>query len=164
MSLPALEYLQECFNYNPTDGLFVWKQRPAHHFESEHAMKTINVRQAGKPAGSKPTKGCQSHVRLLGKYYSVKKVIWKLMTGTEPDRHLTFKDGCTNNLKFDNIIPKTVSPNITVGLKWVSQVNNRFVAKVSYKTKCYYVGIFDTAEQAHEAGRMKKEELINAYA
>lgn len=162
MSLPDSEYLNECFNYNPDTGSLVWKIRPEHHFENERAMKLINTRQAGKLAGSTPSETCQSHVRVLGKYYSVKKIIWKLMTGEEPKWHLRFKDGNSSNLSFTNIIPISDKPIFSTGYKWVTKVNKSFVANVSHHSIRYYVGVFETAELAYEASLRKKEELLNA--
>lgn len=161
MSLPDQEYLHECFNYNPDTGCLIWKKRPDYHFENEHAKMCINNRHAGKLAGSIPTKSSQSHVRIKGRYYSVKKIIWKLVTGEDPMWHLTFKDGNESNLIFSNIVPKTETPIYSTGYKWVTKVKNKFIATVTHDYTRHYIGSFDTAEKAYEASLRKRKELNN---
>lgn len=159
-TLPDYEYLIECFNYDQDTGEFTWRERPLCHFKNKTAMTIINSRLAGKPAGSKnQTKNniC-SHVRLLGQYFSIKKVIWKLVNKTDPNGILQFKDGDPNNLKYDNLTYRFYNTTSS-GYKWVVKNQGKYCATIMHEGVTYYLGSFDNPDQAHNVALAKKTEL-----
>jgi hypothetical protein len=160
-ALPEYEYLIECFDYNFETGEFTWKERPMSHFKTKTAMSIINSRLAGKSAGSQPTAGTNnrcSHVRLLGQYYSIKKIIWKLVNRNDPNGVLKFKDGNSSNLRYDNLVYRFQNTQSS-GYKWVVKNQGKYCANIMHEGVKYYLGSFDTPDQAHNIALLKKEEL-----
>lgn len=47
---PPVQYLHECFAYDPDTGLFRWRRRPEHHFQTPVDHVSWNKRWAGAPA------------------------------------------------------------------------------------------------------------------
>lgn len=55
--LPPVEYLRECFDYDPETGILSWsKSRPSSHFRTTARWKQYMSQTAGKPAGCKHIK------------------------------------------------------------------------------------------------------------
>ena len=79
---PTVEYLHECFKYDPKSGLVSWKVRPAHHFPTSRGMNRSNSGCAGKAAGCED-KGYLK-VRLDGQNYFVHRVAFALAHGKWP--------------------------------------------------------------------------------
>jgi hypothetical protein len=46
-----IEYLHECFDYDPDTGALVWRERPLSHFKNAHGMNIFNAKNAGNRAG-----------------------------------------------------------------------------------------------------------------
>lgn len=55
--LPSIDYLRECFNYDPMTGTLTWKERPIHHFKTQRARNIINAKMTGKIAAKAPNAG-----------------------------------------------------------------------------------------------------------
>ncbi len=55
--LPPIEFLRECFDYEPDTGVLRWKKaRPRDHFQTESKWKQYMTQRAGKEAGCKHLK------------------------------------------------------------------------------------------------------------
>lgn len=78
--IPSVEYLKECFTYDPKTGILTWNHRPRHHHKLEREVKRFNTNYAGKEAGRLTTSGYREVV-LDGSYISAHRIIWKLRTG-----------------------------------------------------------------------------------
>ena len=52
--LPDIGFVREALSYDPDTGIFIWRERPAHHFPDAKTWnpQTWNTRFAGKRAGS----------------------------------------------------------------------------------------------------------------
>ncbi|WP_430310633.1 HNH endonuclease [Pseudomonas sp. PONIH3] len=79
---PSIEYLRECFQYNPNSGVVIWKKRPLHHFPTARGMNRSNSGCAGKAAGCED-KGYLK-VRLNGQNYFLHRVAFALVHGRWP--------------------------------------------------------------------------------
>lgn len=73
---PTVEYLHECFQYDPKSGLVSWKIRPSHHFPTARGMNRSNSGCAGKAAGCED-KGYLK-VRLDGQNYFLHRIAFAL--------------------------------------------------------------------------------------
>ena len=58
--LPPLEFLRECFDYDPETGAFRWRRRPARHFSDPDTAQQWNARYAGTEALGHD---CQGHLK-----------------------------------------------------------------------------------------------------
>lgn len=94
-TLPGAEYLRECFAYDPDIGVLMWKDRPLSHFTDDTVYLQSNSRTAGRIAGSPygDPEHLNANVKIDGVCYAVTRVIYKLVTGKEPDSYL-HADGC----------------------------------------------------------------------
>ena len=89
--MPALELLQEHFDYEPNTGLLRWKAPP----------KRSRVR-VGDIAGHTEPNGYSS-VMLSKRRLLVHRVAWKLMTGEEPPVVIDHKDRNRSNNRWENL-------------------------------------------------------------
>lgn len=100
--LPSQEVLRQLLDYNPETGELRWKERGPEWFTGPRAPREMlrwNGRYAGKPALTQ----CDPAGYLVGvlrrERYMAHRVIWKLVTGQDPDQvdHI-------NGVKHDNRI------------------------------------------------------------
>lgn len=100
--LPSLDVFQKNLVYSQETGQLLWKERDGC---SRHD-RIWNTKWAGKNAGTLLPSGYIS-VRMSGyKSYLAKHIIWKMMTGDDPPRHLSPIDGDRLNHKFENLRKK----------------------------------------------------------
>lgn len=50
-NLPSVDYLRECFDYDPETGVLTWKCRPLEHFTNSKGRNIFLSRYAGKVVG-----------------------------------------------------------------------------------------------------------------
>lgn len=161
LSLPAREFLLECFDYNQLSGCLTWKARPEHHFKDSRAAKTWNSRNAGRSVSVVNGTGYFSP-SIDGIHYLAHRVIWKLVTGIDPREQIDHADGNRKNNKWSNLREATkqengfnqsISMGNKTGFKGVSfnQSSQKFVAQIRRDGKKKFLGRFDSAEAAHLA-------------
>ena len=110
-NLPSVEYLKECFDYNPATGELTWKERPRYHFKSESSMKSVNNRNSGHTAGSYQLQSRLDYaniygaVGIMGRKYYLHNVVAALILGHWPEcgtrvvhRNRNTKDNRADNL------------------------------------------------------------------
>jgi hypothetical protein len=173
-NLPSVEYLQECFVYNPGTGMLRWLDRPREHFSSDRALAIWNGKHAWTAAGcvSVTTKGYRI-VGLDGVLYLAHRIVWKLFTGDEPPRSIDHIDGDPDNNRWNNLRPATmveqshnrVRPKSnSSGYRGVHQARSgRWVAQMSVRYYTRYLGTFDTPEMASAAYEAAAREVHGAY-
>ena len=170
--LPTADYLHECFDYNAETGVLIWRKRPEYHFKRNKDMRMFHSLFSGKEAGSKNMSGGLV-LHMDRKMYWVHRVIYKMMTGKEPDHHIDHVnlDRCDN--RWVNLRPATRSQNggnrpmnrtNPHGLKGVSFWQGKFKAQIGVKGKKIHLGSFDTKEQAHEAYCKAAKEYFKLYS
>lgn len=100
--LPSLEELHKLLIYVPETGVLLWRPR----LSDRRRDKIWNTRFANKPVGTMIRSGCIL-MQLSGtKGYLAKHVVWKMVTGDDPPRHLEPIDGNPSNHKFENLRKK----------------------------------------------------------
>lgn len=174
ISLPPIEFLHECFSYDPGTGELRWKLRPAHHFISVARANNRNSRYAGQIAGSVGEYHRQVRFAYAGKTVSTSahRIAFKLLTGEDPAQidHINV-DGLDNraaNLRAagrgDNNANRRgwAKSGLPKGVKFV---NRTFVAQITKSGRTHYLGRFASPEQAHnafcEAARRLHGEFFN---
>lgn len=143
--IPHQELL-EIMDYDPETGIFVWsKPRPKI--------------QVGQRVGYKHYKG-YLNTEILGKFYSLHRLAWFYVYGEWPSDQLDHincqkDDNRIANLRladpFKNQHNRPLGRMNTSGFKGVRPIAGRFDAYITAHKKHYYLGRFDTPEQAHAA-------------
>lgn len=147
--------LKEILHYDPDTGAFTWRTCP-------WWPKFIVTRNAGKPAGTVNHQGYVM-VKIQQKLYLGHRLAWLYMTGDWPPDGLEIdhinRDGSDNRLsnlrlatRKQNAANTGMQKNNLLGFKGVSRHHNKFMARGPRKEGgTRYIGLFDTAEEAHEA-------------
>jgi len=170
-TLPAADYLRQCFDYAPDTGILRWRERPREHFRSLHASNAWNAKQAGKPAGA-PFKNGYFYTNLLHRKILVSRIIWKMHHGTEP--HLVdHADRNPSNNRIENLRSvnhrqsrmNAIKPAGSGGLPGVSLLpGGKFRAQIKDGPRMRHIGVFDTAELAHEAYKLASKAAFGDYS
>lgn len=98
--------------------------------------------------------GSSWYYRINGTPIKAQDLVWALIMGQWPEFKLRFKDGNSDNYKFENLEldDPTVAAPKAQKYKGVVRVGAyRFKAQIRNGNKVEYLGHFDTAEQARDA-------------
>lgn len=160
--LPPIEFLRECFLYDPETGSFRWRVRPGTHFPDDNTTLSWNLQYAGKPVFATVDKGgyCRAEVRREGRRYRLTagRVAFALIHGWCP--HIVdHEDGDPTNNRERNLRPATDEqsqwnkhsvrrPGIPRG---AFLDKGRWTARVIHNRRRIYLGSFGTALEAHHA-------------
>lgn len=154
-----IEYLRECFLYDPLTGLIVWKERPMSHFShSTKADGGFNTKYAGKVAGSLMRRG-YIWITLNGQSHFAHRLAWALFHGEYPIDLLDHENGIKTDNRISNLIPASCSENSrnqklrrtnTSGHMGVHfrKDNGKYRSFIQQDGKRVWLGSFDTYEQA----------------
>lgn len=171
MRLPPQDFLHECLDYDPDTGELTWTDRPRAHFTTVRVWRYWNARNAGRPALNfiEPS-GYRSGVITVDgntQEYPQHLVIWKLMTGEEPEVAIKHKNEQRADNRWDNLYLGTepaVRPHST-GFKGVSRHGNKYRAVIYQDRRTrIYLGLYDTPELASAAYAAKAKELFGEFA
>lgn len=149
--LPSQEMLRKLLDYDPETGRLTWLPREGN--------PTFNTRFAGKPAlGADHGNGYLNGALLRHRVYA-HRVIWKWVTGEEPDR-IDHLDGDRSRNVWENLRSVTIKQNninrarsarTKSGVLGVYQNRDRWCAKVGHGSKMKHLGTFDTIAEAAKA-------------
>lgn len=169
--LPSQQYLQNCFDIR-TDGIY-WKHRPESHFSKYH-KKSWNRKWAGTLVQGRVVGNGYTYVRLQGVSYYLHRLVYKLVTGHEPELVDHINQDRSNNLPCNlraathsqNKFNRGKQANNTSGYKGVSyhKQNKNWVAQLHHNGKHIHCGSFNSPELAHQAYLTKASELCNSFA
>ncbi|WP_407473518.1 HNH endonuclease [Sulfitobacter sp. PM12] len=81
--LPSPEVLRQLLRYEPDTGKLFWRERGPEWFVDQRSQKIWNTKHAGREAGAN-LKG-YVFVRLDGGAYLAHRLVWKMITGGEPN-------------------------------------------------------------------------------
>ncbi len=148
---PTAERLKELLHYEPETGVFTWRMRRGPSALKDQQAGAVHQ---GPPDGG----GGYRYIGIDGKDYLAHRLAWLYMTGSFPPGQLDHRDTVRDNNWFDNLRLATAAqnganarrrPHNTTGYKGVSfnKHAGRYIAYIGTK----YLGLFDTAEAAHEA-------------
>lgn len=183
LNTPPLEYLRQCFRYEPDTGKVFWIERPLSHFGLPRGKKRAD-NQIGKEAGNPffhshhPSPcGLKTSILYLGKPINIlmHHVAWRLTHGDIPAGFvMDHIDRNPMNNVLTNLRLATPSQNCANQKDRVSKrglprgVNEPFkgkgfVARIGVGRKRIHIGIFKTAEEAHQAYLDKALELNGEF-
>ena len=151
--------LIERLDYNPSTGCFRWK------------VDTKSGKRAGDIAGSIEVNGYRV-IRIGGRLYKGHRIAWMMVHGKLPDGEIDHIDGNRENNAIDYL--RDVSRRINSWNRHGSNRNNgsrllgvsshssgKFHARICRNGRSIHLGLFATAEQAHEAYIAAKNSIDN---
>lgn len=150
------ERLRECLSYDPQTGVFVWLSGCA------------SSRHVGKVAGSFDGKGYRL-IKIEQVVAKAHRLAWLYMTGEHPRGEIDHINGDRADNRWANLRDVSVEINRqnrrhgtgVTGLLGVSPADapGTFRASIKVNRKQYRLGVFSTAEAAHEAYLEAKDRL-----
>ena len=153
--------LKEVLDYDPETGIFTWI---ADHYSSK----------AGNQAGTPNGRG-YIRVGIDGRRYCAHRLAWLFVTGEFPKnqiahRNLIKSDNQWNNLReatgSQNKANRNLQSNNTTGVKGIYYIRARrcWRAEIVKDRKNYFLGHFQTKEEARAARRAMEPELFGEFA
>lgn len=173
VDLPPIEFLRECFSYDPKTGDLRWRHRPDHHFASAAIAKAWNGKLAGTAVGAKSRDGYHKVEVVSGgrrHRFAGHRIAFVLHNGYDPEivDHI---NGDPSDNRAVNLRAATQIQN-----RWnapgnrkfhfpkgVRQEGRRFVAKARIDGKWVRLGRFNTPAEAHEAWKAWAAEAHGEY-
>jgi len=148
------EQVRAALDYDPETGLFVWKQRLDMSVQ-------WNGQYAGHPAGG-PRRIGYRYIAINSRRYASHRLAWVIMTGEWPETEMDHKDGNPSNNRWDNLRLASREQNLAnirghkdsrCGLKGATynKLRGTWQAQIMANRKVYHLGVFPTAQEAHEA-------------
>ena len=144
--------LSEVLRYEPKTGFLFWTDR---------AHKSVKNKQAGTP-------NHRGYIIVLfqGKPYKAHRLAWLLTHGDWPSQMIDHIDGNPSNNAISNLRDvdnKTNQCNrhrartdSKSGLMGASPFRNKWKAQIKRNGVIKYLGLYDTAIEAHEAYKLEK--------
>ena len=144
--------LAEVLRYEPSTGLLFW---------TDKAHKSVKNKQAG-------TANHLGYIIVLfkGKPYKAHRLAWLLTYGRWPSKMIDHIDGNTSNNAISNLRDVDNSTNqcnrhkaridSKSKLMGASSFRNKWRAQIKRNGVIKYLGLYDTAFEAHEAYKLEK--------
>lgn len=161
--LPSQNYLRECLRYEPAAGRLFWLVRPLTHFQAkvftaEHLANRWNATCSGEEAFCTNTgygylQGC-----LDQKSHLAHRVIWKLVTGRDPEK-IDHINHCRSDNRWANLRDVSQAQNLRnqrrsdanasgcVGVRWHT-VRQRWLAQIQIDGCNKHLGYFEDFDAA----------------
>ena len=162
----VIELAKESMSYDEHTGVFVWLERPLHHFRNKHVCYGWNRKHAGKALKAKEVQG-YAITRLDGKPYKLHRIAWSWFNGPIPEgMQIDHINGVRDDNRITNLRLVTKGQNAMnrrsqnnsksgfSGVMWYPRYS-KWVARI----RNTHIGYFATKEEAMEA-RVSKEALL----
>ena len=156
----TLKDIKQIVSYDGRSGHFRWKQN-----------RGRNAR-IGEIAGRLTFTGYR-HICIAQKEYLAHRLAWWFIHGEHPTSWVDHINGKRDDNRIINLRVVTLTQsshnarpkkNSTTGLKGVTPVGNRFMARIRFGGKRIHLGSFASAEEAAEAYRNTALTLQGEYA
>jgi hypothetical protein len=156
-SLPSLERLLELLDYNKASGVLTWKTQP----KTSRRNIGFNNKCGGAVAGTVGTSGYLV-IGISKKYYLAHRIIWKMMTGSDPADQVDHVDADRLNNRWSNLREATNGLNIqnskmrrdnrsgVKGVHW-DKHRNKWRAVITFDGYQHKVGRFNDLKEAASA-------------
>ncbi|AGG91173.1 MULTISPECIES: HNH endonuclease signature motif containing protein [unclassified Sulfitobacter] len=161
-ALPEQSVLLQLLRYEPETGKLFWRERDEGHFSAKCASKRrrrardFNATRAGTPALETDNGNGYFRSSLCGVNQYAHRVIWKLVTGEDPNI-IDHIDGDTKNNRWSNLRSVShqenlkncaLSRNNTSGAMGVTETEWGWKAEIAIDGNKRHLGLFTTKEQA----------------
>lgn len=168
--LPSQEVLRQLLDYDPETGVLRWKERGPDGFKTARSHSVWNAKHAGGLAFRMANDRGYLTSCVLGRRYSAHRVVWKWVTGQDPD-HIDHINGVKADNRFSNLRNvakvdnqrnrKKPSNNTSgvIGVTARSDLPGKWIAYIGEGGKTIKLGSFETKEAALAARRAAEERL-----
>lgn len=160
-SIIAPSVLRENIAYDPETGVFVWLTTPS------------GRASVGDIAGYSTARDPRIRITLHGVKMLASRLAWAYMTGEWPDTLIDHWDGdCTNN-RWKNLRQADHGQNSRNSRKHADNANLKGVALhstgrwgsyICFEGHKKYLGLYDSAEEAHEVYKLEAVKLFGGWA
>jgi HNH endonuclease len=149
MKNELLDEINSLLSYSKEAGMMTWK------------VAKKKGSKIGDKAGSKEKFGYIS-LKLNGKYHKVHRLAWFMSYGVWPKGDIDHINGIRDDNRLCNLRDVTTRVNMQnqrkamsvnkSGFLGVGKQNSyaKFRSRITVNGKCLYLGVYDTAEQAHK--------------
>jgi hypothetical protein len=175
--LPDIAYVRECLDYDPAAGIFIWRERPPHHFPSLMACRWWNTRFAGKAAGG-GSKTDYWRVRIGHVHFKAHRLAWLIIHGEPLPKIIDHIDGDTLNNRISNLRAATHGENRTnqrtlplgtasgeIGIYFRQRGNSkRFAVHIAAGGRRHWIGHFGTLDEAIAARKEAAKRLHGEFS
>lgn len=168
--IPSRAFLNSVFRYE--NGKLFWKERPRDHFASQRAASVWNTMCKGKRAGGERKSGYRD-VCIDGVRYLEHRVIaafhWGTLGASEVDHINGDKsDNRIENLRLcthtENALNRPGKANGLPKHVYFSKREQKYKVSMRSRGQRYYLGTFDTLEQAEVVARKSRAELHGEFS
>ncbi|SHI79436.1 HNH endonuclease [Aureimonas altamirensis DSM 21988] len=146
--LPAVSTLHDMLRYDPETGALYWR-------------RAVGPKKAGSLVAKASPDG-YVRIGIKGRTYSAHRVIWKMMTGSDPVAEIDHRDGDRSNNMWANLREASHYDNMcnsgayskTSGLpRGVAKntASSGYSAQIQKNHRMIHIGVFATPEEAHAA-------------
>lgn len=171
-NLPPQEELLDRWHYDEVSGNLLWKSRDKKHFKNERLYNAWKSRCEGKIAGSCHYANGYIEVRTQdGKLHKAHRIIWKIMTGVEPNLPIDHINGIPWDNRWENLRLATNQDNARnskafskAKFKGVQKRVNDWIVCWTVEDKNFRETGFSSAEQAAEHYDKVAKKLYGDFA
>jgi hypothetical protein len=149
-------YLKEILDYDLHSGIFTWK------------INKGRLCKKGNIAGSTDSWG-HRQICINGKKILAHRLAWVYVYGETPKNQIDHIDGNKQNNSIKNLRDvdqfinqqnrKTARKDSKSGFMGVTKDKKKYKASIKMNKQTFYLGMFDTAENAYEAYKSAKQKL-----
>lgn len=172
--MPSAEYLRQALDYDPESGTLTWRIRPREHFPTDRGMIVFNAHWLGIAFGTihkTTTNVLYIRGRIACRAMFAHRIIYKMVTGNEPDGDIDHWDGNGLHNWWINLRDATRTQTVcntqdrkTSVLRGAFLRGGRYIARCRLHGRSYYFGTYDTPEQAHTAYVLGAKRLHGEFA
>jgi hypothetical protein len=160
-ALLPFELANEYWDYNPENGMFIWKWRDRKHFKSDKSWNWWNTRYANTVAGNIRDDEYQM-IKVNGNLFLAHRLAWLLHYGEWPEDQIDHINNVREDNRIENLREATHSQNQRnksshkessskyLGVSW-HKATNKWQARIRVDGIQYHLGYFTVAEDAARA-------------
>jgi hypothetical protein len=162
------ERLRALLHYSPRTGVFRWRVTNGGRAVAESIAGTVNTADHSSGGGYR-------YIGVDGRHYLAHRLAWLYMTGEWPAAQIDHKNLVRDDNRWRNLREATQSENGAnargyrngrSGLKgaYFHKRAGRWVSCIQREGTYHYLGLFDTAEEAHAAYCKAAKRLFGEFA
>lgn len=169
MNAPSVSTIKKLLDYDPSTGLFTWRERPREDYRFERSWKHFNRRFAGKAALKNTDTDGYRCGHILDTTFRAHRVAWAIHYGDWPDGQIDHINGDRTDNRIENLRCVSQSENKhncklysnnksgIPGVRFIDS-QNRWLAKITVNREIIQLGSFVDFDAAEEARRLAEKQ------